>query len=226
MCLVDSKKKLSCLTFCPKLGEKIDEHILKQSKLEGETLQQLLALEKEFREHNAVIKNELLTQKELISRMWVLSQRYILITSTGTCCKFPEIFAGPAEEIILQEYCEKLKALKTSNCRISVSLKDLRTSCRLFETLCSQLDMNLQTPFIIGDAYHKPLAFFIELVSDLFKYFHAWLLKLKYNSQLLDPYKAEGMEHYKTLIEPSEEFEEYLNMGLTYCKCLKPKAAC
>lgn len=86
--------------------------------------------------------------------------------------------------------------------------------------------MSIKSPFVIGDVYHKPLEFFIELISDLFKYFHAWLLKLKYTSQLIDPYRFEGIDHYKTLMEPSEDFEDYLNVGLTYCKCLKSKAVC
>ncbi|XP_061400851.1 uncharacterized protein LOC133336586 [Musca vetustissima] len=196
------------------------------NEIEQEILGQILILEKEFRDHNTLMKNELVQQKELISRLWVLSQRYILLISTGPCCKFPEIYAGPAEETILQEFCDKLKAVKSSNCRISVSLSELRTSHRLFENLCRKLDMNVQSLLITGDAYHKPLEYFIELTSDLFKYFHAWILKLKYTSNLIDPLKCEGIEHYKTLLEPSEDFEEYLNVGLTYCKCLRPKATC
>ncbi|XP_075155334.1 uncharacterized protein LOC142228722 [Haematobia irritans] len=208
------------------IRESINDRILEHTKMEEEVLQHLLILEKELRDHNELMKHEMILQKDMVSRLWVLSQRYILLSSTGPCCKFPDIYANPAEETILQEFCEKLKTLKTSNCRISNSINELRSSCRTFDDLCSQLDMTMQTPLILGDIYHKPLAFYIELVNDLFKYFHAWVLKLKYNSQLLDPYKFEGIGYYKTLIEPSEDFEEYLNMGLTYCKCLKPKAVC
>ncbi|XP_073828194.1 uncharacterized protein [Musca autumnalis] len=204
----------------------MNDNQTQNAELEDKILSQLLVLEKEFRDHNTLMKNELVQQKELVSRLWVLSQRYILLISTGPCCKFPEIFAGPAEETILQEFSDKLKAIKASNCRISVSLKDLRISHRLFEELCSKLDMTVESPFIKGDAYHKPLEYFIELTSDLFKYFHAWILKLKYTSHLIDPYKCEGIEHYKTLMESSEDFEEYLNVGLTYCKCLRPKPVC
>lgn len=84
--------------------------------------------------------------------------------------------------------------------------------------------MAIESPLIVGDAFHKPITYFIELVSDLFKYFHAWLLKLKYSSHQFDPAKIDSVENYKKEIEISEDFEEYLNMGLAYCKCLRPKA--
>lgn len=112
------------------------------------------------------------------------------------------------------------------SCRISSSLADLRKSCLIFENLCSQLDMKIESPLIIGDAFHKPITYFIELVSDLFKYFHAWLLKLRYSSNQFDPFKIESIENYKKQIEISEDFEEYLNVGLSYCKCLRPKPKC
>lgn len=56
-----------------------DDHLSQNLKIEGEILQQLLTMEKEFRDHNALMKTELLLQKDLISRMWVLSQRYVLL---------------------------------------------------------------------------------------------------------------------------------------------------
>lgn len=112
------------------------------------------------------------------------------------------------------------------SCRMYILIKKLRTSCLVFENLCAQLDMNVKSPFIIGDAFHKPVAFFIELISDLFKYFHAWILKLRYSSHQFDPLRIDSIETYTKLIEISEDFEEYLNVGLTYCKCLRPKPIC
>ncbi|XP_065366210.1 uncharacterized protein LOC135959111 [Calliphora vicina] len=198
----------------------------KLNQIEDETLRQLLVLEKEFREHNALMKNEMQLQNELVARIWILSQRYILLESTGPCCRYPEIYTGPAEDTLLQEFTEKLKQIRSSNCRISSSVTELRKSCLVFDNLCAQLDMKIESPLIIGDAFHKPISYFIELVSDIFKYFNAWLLKLRYSSHQFDPFKIEGIENYKKLIEISEDFEEYLNVGLAYCKCLRPKARC
>ncbi|XP_023308595.2 uncharacterized protein LOC111690357 [Lucilia cuprina] len=197
-----------------------------QQQIEEETLRQLLILERVFREHNALTKKELQLQKELVSRIWILAQRYILLESTGTCCRYPEIYSGPAEDTLLQEFTEKLKQIRSSNCLMSNSLDELRKSCLVFNNLCSQLNMEIESSLITGDAFHKPIAYFIELISDLFKYFHAWLLKLKYSSQQFDPVKIESIENYKKQIEISEDFEEYLNVGLAYCKCLRPKTSC
>lgn len=115
---------------------------------------------------------------------------------------------------------------KYFSCKISNLLDALRKSCLIFEGLCSQLDMNVQTPLIIGDTFHKPISYFIELISDLFKYFHSWLLKLRYSAFQLDPFKIDSIENYRILTDSSEDFEEYLNVGLTYCKCLRPKPTC
>lgn len=50
-----------------------------QHHIEKKTVEQLLMLENEFREFNASMKEELQLQKEFIERMWVLSQRYVLL---------------------------------------------------------------------------------------------------------------------------------------------------
>lgn len=106
------------------------------------------------------------------------------------------------------------------------SVHELRASCRIFEKLCSQLDMNVKSNFILGDTFHKPIAYFIELVSDIFKYFHAWILKLKCGTRQLEPSSCQGLEDYKLYMVQSEDFYEYLMVGLTYCRCLRPKETC
>ena len=52
-------------------------HLSQSDEIEEETLKQILLLENEFREYNQLVKVELSLQKELVSRTWVLSQRYI-----------------------------------------------------------------------------------------------------------------------------------------------------
>ena len=59
--------------------EGIGETQKQQYQIEEETVKQLLVLENEFRAFNASMKEELQSQKELIGRMWVLSQRYVLL---------------------------------------------------------------------------------------------------------------------------------------------------
>ncbi|KAI9585599.1 uncharacterized protein LOC119632932 [Glossina fuscipes] len=199
---------------------------LRHYELEEKTLNQLLELENEFRDHYNFAKKELTQQMEWANRLWVLTQRYILLKSTGPCCKYPEIYPAPAEDNVLLDMTEKIKSIRNSNCRIYASVKELRKSCIIFEQLCSQLDMSVESPFIMGDAFHKPLSFFIELVSDLFKYLHASILRQRYSSHLIEPSNLDAVAKYKSLIEPSEDFEEYLTVGLTYCKCLRPKPIC
>lgn len=126
----------------------------------------------------------------------------------------------------MHEYGEKLNLIRSSNCRILKSLNSLRSSVKAFEDICSKLDMTVESPLIYGDTYHKPIAYFMELVSDLFKYMHGWLLKVKYSAHLMEPTDLKCIDDYKILLEPSEDFEEYLYVGLTYCKCLRPKQPC
>lgn len=57
----------------------LSEEKKQHHEIEEETLKQLLVLEKEFREHYTLVKSELQMQKELVARIWVLSQRYILL---------------------------------------------------------------------------------------------------------------------------------------------------
>lgn len=118
------------------------------------------------------------------------------------------------------------KILNSFSAKIRKLLDALRKSCLVFEDLCSRLNMNIESPLIVGDTFHKPISYFIELISDLFKYFHAWLLKLSYSAHQLDPLKIGSIESYKSLTAISEDFEEYLNVGLTYCKCLRPRPTC
>uniref|UniRef100_A0A1A9VTP4 Uncharacterized protein n=1 Tax=Glossina austeni TaxID=7395 RepID=A0A1A9VTP4_GLOAU len=199
---------------------------LRHYELEEKILNQLLVLENEFRAHYAFAKKELTQQMEWANRLWVLAQRYILLKSTGPCCKYPEIYPAPAESSVLLDMTEKIKSIRNSNYRIYGSVKELRKSCIIFEELCSQLDMTVESPFIMGDTFHKPLSFFIELVSDLFKYMHASILRQRYSSHLIEPSNLEAVAKYKSVIEPSEDFEEYLTVSLTYCKCLRPKPIC
>uniref|UniRef100_A0A240SXF4 Uncharacterized protein n=1 Tax=Glossina palpalis gambiensis TaxID=67801 RepID=A0A240SXF4_9MUSC len=208
------------------LAESASDRSVQHYELEKKILNQLLLLENEFRSHYHFAKKELAQQMEWINRLWVISQRYMHLTSTGLCCKHPQIYISPTEESMLQEMAEKIKAIKNSNCRIYTSVKELREFCTIFEELCSQLDMAVESPFIIGDSSHKPLAFFIELVSDLFKYLHASVLRQRYSVHLIEPSDCETVAKYKAVIEPSEDFEEYMSVGLTYCRCLIPKRIC
>lgn len=196
------------------------------SDVEAETLQQLLILEKEFRDHDVLMATELAAQKEIINRLKVLSERYTHLNTSNPCSRYPGIDAEPVIEAILKEFSNKLDDLSTSNWRIMESLRNIRKSKLKFDELCSQLDMTIGSPFIIGDSFHKPIAYFIELVSDLFKYFHAWALKLDLVARRIDTHTTERFEEYKKLIEPSEEFKEYLQLGLTYCRYLRPKVVC
>ncbi|XP_011189203.1 uncharacterized protein LOC105216424 [Zeugodacus cucurbitae] len=208
------------------MSSEIDIHVRIHYQKEEETLRQLLKLEELFREHLALTKREMLLQKDMVNRLWVLSQRYVILISTTGCCKHPEVYSGPTEDILLREYSDKLNLLRTSNCRISDSLRKLRQQCILFNSLHSLLDLTMETPFIIGDTFHKPIAYFVELVDDLFKYLHALSVKLKYLSHQLEPVDLLVLEEYKAALEPSEDFDEYLLVGLSYCKCLRPKQVC
>jgi len=193
---------------------------------EAAALDELFKLENHFRDFYERMLKEFCTQKEIMERMFVLSQRYALLVSTGPCCKYPEIYAAPAEEVLICEINAKRNLVVASNNMLFNALDDLRTSCLVFDKLCSHLNFEYKTDFILGDAFHKPIKYFMELVHDLFVYLHYWLLRAKLAMNQFDPVDFKLIEAYKLIIDVNQDFEAHLLKGLVYCKCLHVKPIC
>ncbi|XP_030370599.1 uncharacterized protein LOC115621175 [Scaptodrosophila lebanonensis] len=206
----------------PHLTPQIQEHY----ENEVEVLRLLVDLELRYRDYYKLYLCEIETQKILIERVWVLTQRYLLVISSGTGCRFPEVYTLSAEEVIINEYEEKLQVLRASNNCLKHSILELSTHCKEFYAAYKKLDKKMETPFILGDKHHRSIQHHKIMVVDIFNYFYASILKMKAFMHQLDPISLESIEDYRTLLKPCEEFEEYLMKRFQYCKCLHPRPTC
>lgn len=102
----------------------------------------------------------------------------------------------------------------------------LRPYVLAFRRECAKLDLDEETPLILGDAFHKPIKFFIELVDEIFNYFYSGLQQLDCAARLLDPADLKSLENYQKLLAPNEDFDEYFMYNLSFCKCLTAQPQC
>ncbi|XP_053947757.1 uncharacterized protein LOC128856479 [Anastrepha ludens] len=193
-------------------------------RLENCVSKQLLLIEEQIRKHINQLNIEMLSQRKLIDEEWRLSQRFLLLTQYHGCVKpYPEIVSLPAENETKCKFQEKLKAINCSNCRLASSLDALKFAIQKLNLLCAQLDMTIESPFIIGDYKIKPLSYYRQLIDDAFDYFSDILCKLKRWAQLLDIGDANAIDEYKAILDPTKSYDEVMKIGKKSCTCLRTK---
>ncbi|KAH8409927.1 hypothetical protein KR009_001252, partial [Drosophila setifemur] len=209
----------------PHLTPQLKEHY----ELEAEVLRLLLELETRYREYYKLYMCEMKAQRVLIERIWLLTQRYLILISSEQGCRYPEVYTLSTEEAIVNEYEEKLEVLRTSNNTMKHVLLDISKQCKEFYAAYDRLDKGQETPFLLGDSHHRCIQYHKIMVVDIFNFLYAMVLKLKCYMHLLDPVNLESVEDYREVLQTealAEEFEEYLTMRFVYCKCLQPMQTC
>lgn len=101
--------------------------------------------------------------------------------------------------------------------------------CKKFYAACDQLDRNQETPFIMGDKYHRSIYAHKRMMIDIFNYCYSAVLNLKCYLHQLDPISLESVEDYRKLLKEdssNEEFAELVKSTFVYCKCLHPRPTC
>ncbi|KAH8329215.1 hypothetical protein KR074_006006, partial [Drosophila pseudoananassae] len=218
-------RRADCKNEEPHLTPQLKEHYEK----EAEILRLLLNLETRFREHYKLFLCEMKAQRILIERIWLLTQRYLILISSEQGCRYPEVYTLSTEEAIVNEYEEKLEVIRASNNKIKIALMEILEECKEFYHVYDTLDKTQATPFILGDNHHRNIQHHKIMVVDIFNYFHAMVLKLKCYMHQLDPVNLESVEDYRDVLQSQamcEEFDEYLNTRFVYCKCLLPMQTC
>lgn len=110
--------------------QELVDYIKQHYEAEEETMKQLLNLEKEFRTHHVLMTKELQQQDQWCSRLWTLSQRYVLLlrsvyqyspTESLTFNDIESLFTAlaPAANsqiftLLLQKMCFLMKSPKNS----------------------------------------------------------------------------------------------------------------
>ncbi|XP_017041409.1 uncharacterized protein LOC108088215 [Drosophila ficusphila] len=209
----------------PHLTPALKEHY----ETEAKVLCLLVNLETRFRDYYNQYQCEMQAQSILIERIWLLTQRYLILISSEQSCRFPEVYTLSTEEAIINEYEEKLEVVRASNNTLKKSLLEISQHCKEFYAAYDRLDKTQETPFILGDKFHQGIKRHKIMAVEIFNYLYALVLKLKCFMHQLDPVNLESVEEYRDLLQNEaqmEEFEEYLKVRFTYCNCLRPMKTC
>ncbi|XP_017134513.1 uncharacterized protein LOC108150727 [Drosophila elegans] len=200
----------------------------KHYETEAEVLGFLVDLETRYRQYYDLYQCEVQAQKILIERIWLLTQRYLILISSEQT-RYPEVYTLSTEEAIVNEYEEKLEVVRASNNTLKNSLLEVNQHCKKFYAAYERLDKSRETPFLMGDSHHRSIKYHKIMAVDIFNYLYALVLKLKCYMHQLDPVNLESVEDYRELLQNEsvmEEFDEYLKVHFVYCKCLQPYPTC
>ncbi|BFG05752.1 uncharacterized protein DMAD_04417 [Drosophila madeirensis] len=194
--------------------------------VEGRVLSILMSLEKKLRYIFDSFKKEMELQRIAASSLWELIQRYRIAMDVDVGYKCAQLYAVEPSEEIVQKYFIHYQVIIRSNKSQWWGIESMRSYVLTFRRECSKLNLEEETPFIRGDAFHKPIRFFIDLVDELFDYFFSMHLKLDCAARQLDPMDLDSLEHYQQLLQTNEDFEEYFMYNLSYCQCLRMPPKC
>ncbi|XP_037956247.1 uncharacterized protein LOC119685912 [Teleopsis dalmanni] len=202
-----------------------EEAIRKHFELEEQILKKLLQLERDYRDHYAMHLKEMQFQDSMLTIMSGITKEFLEANKNGPCCDITAVYADTTDDG-MDEYSKCLEKLRTSCCRLMQSIKNLRTLCLEFTDLYGCLNLDTKSPFIEGDHIHKPIAYFVEVVDHIFRFFYARTLKLQVSTHQMDPERLECLAKHKILLQKNDDFNEYFNTELGYCKCLEPLLPC
>ncbi|XP_068146698.1 uncharacterized protein [Drosophila tropicalis] len=188
--------------------------------LESRVLRVLLRMEEDFHAYYNIWLKEMEIQRLAADHLWHLTQHYLIFMQMDTNCKCPQNYAIESEELIISKYHYNYQIIMHSTKKLGNAVAEMRPDLLEFRKRCKQLDMKAETPFIVGDAFHKPIQFFMDLVEELFSFFHAGYLKMDCAIRQMDPLELNSVETYQKLLASFEEFAEYMNHNLSYCRCL------
>lgn len=196
----------------------------KHSGVELNVVNELIQLDQSYRSYFKDWLSEHSVQRMAASMLWKLTEHYALRAELNCCPPNPQSL--DAEELIYTKYQVHYQIILSSNLAMGRGVDTIRKNLLALRREYNKLDLTEETPFILGDAFHKPIKFFMELAEDLFNYFHANYLRLDTVSRHLDPSDANTLEMYQKYLEPCEEFDEYLLHNLGYCQCLVAQRVC
>ncbi|XP_037810882.1 uncharacterized protein LOC119603076 [Lucilia sericata] len=210
-----SKKPIENSENCKTLYTKCDYY------LERWVHENIIELEKLFKDHEKLVKHEMELQQGVINDMWIQSQRYLILTS-GVCVKtYPEIVSLPTEKRVLYGFHMNLRKINVSNSHLALSLEAIRSSQAQLNYRCEQLDVTIESPFMKGSYALKSLTYIRNILNDLFQYFYTNVCKLKSWALLLDPADSVAIEDYINLLKSNNECD--LMENLKNCSCLRTK---
>lgn len=191
---------------------------------EVNVLNELLLLDQAYRLHFKEFLGELSVQRMAATMLMRLTEHAVVQAEIN--CRPPHTQSVFAEEMIINRYQVHYQIILSSNLALGRGVDSIRKNLLAFRREYHKLDLKEETAFILGDKFHKPIKFFLELAEDLFNYFHSHYLRLDCVSRQLDTADIATLELYQKYLEPCEEFDEYLLHNLGYCHCLTLEGNC
>ncbi|EDX08040.1 uncharacterized protein LOC6735519 [Drosophila simulans] len=194
--------------------------------LESSVTKILVAIEEMFCSYFEDLKKELELQRMAALTLNQLTQRYRINTKVDTSCTCPQIYEIESDDAIINKYYIYYQVIACSNNNQGWVIHNMRPYILLFRRECAKLDLSEDSPFIMGDAFHKPIKFFIDLVEELFAYFYSGHVQFDCAAHMLDPLDLNSIEYYQKLLEPNEDFADYFKYNMSFCKCLRMPRRC
>ncbi|EDV55434.1 uncharacterized protein LOC6547927 [Drosophila erecta] len=194
--------------------------------LESTVTRILVAIEEMFCNYFEELQKELELQRMAAKTLNQLSQRYRINTQVDLSCTCPQIYEIESDDAIINKFYIHYQVIASSNKNQFWAIQGLRPYVLLFRRECAKLNLSADTPFIMGDAFHKPIKFFMELVEELFSYFYSGHVQFDCAAQMLDPLDLNGIEYYQKLLAPNEDFLHYFKYNMSFCKCLRTPHRC
>lgn len=191
---------------------------------EVNVLHELLLLDQAYRAHFKEFLGELSVQRMAAAMLMRLTEHSVAQAELN--CRPPHTQSVIAEDVIINRYQVHYQIILSSNLALGRGVDIIRKNLLAFRREYHKLDLKEETEFILGDKFHKPIKFFLELAEDLFNYFHSHYLRLDCVSRQLDTADMATLEQYQKYLEPCQEFEEYLLHNLGYCQCLAVEGFC
>ncbi|XP_059223000.1 uncharacterized protein LOC106094385 [Stomoxys calcitrans] len=184
----------------------------------------ILLLDDLFKGHHKLTEKEILYQNTLIDDIWVNSQKHLMVTESSNCVKiYPEIVSLPAKKRFLTKIRSNILKIHASNCYMATSLQVISKTIDELKRRCDSLDYSVESPFLSGTYYLRPLSYFLNLINDLYLYFHEHLCKLQRWAELLDPADRLAIEDYCALIKPNKDYQNNLLEYVDHCCCWRSK---
>ncbi|XP_043645701.1 uncharacterized protein LOC122614971 [Drosophila teissieri] len=201
-------------------------HLNISDAMQKTVIKVLLVIEEKYRTYFDSYKKELELQRIAAETLHQLIQRYKITMQLDASCTCPQIYEIESDDAIINKFYIHYQVIASSNKNQCWAIQGLRPYVLAFRRECAKLRLNKESPFFLGDAFHKPIQFYIDLVEELFAYFYSGHLQLDCAARLLDPLDLNRMEDYMKLLEPDQDFDEYFLHNISFCKCLRPQPLC
>ncbi|XP_017073064.1 uncharacterized protein LOC108109156 [Drosophila eugracilis] len=195
-------------------------------RTERPAIKALLAVEEQFRIYFHSNRKELELQRIAADTLNKIIQRYKIVTQMEIQSFSPQTYEFESEEVIINKYYMHYQVISCSNKSQRRDIDRMRSFVLNFRRASGRLNMDSESLLILGDAFHKPFKFFMDLVEVLFAYFYSSHLQLDCAARLLDPLDLESLKHYQKLVAPNEDFDDYFLYNISFCKCLRTPPKC